>query len=540
MEFCSKGLKSDCKYVVDGANLLKRRLEQNLEITECKLFQGSNADLWMNFKEVLARRGYRLVEKVKAHSSIDSVANGEMSIQDFIGNHVADVLAKAAATAAACPRPVTLMLSRNAAISYCVSMRAAYIEADCWVARNNKTTWEVLETSSKLSMQQAAEQINDDIERQGHVLARVGHKFRCVICHLSKTEKQFSFWTENACVGAAQVVKSSSFKAPRAVHSISWNNHQLFRSGQRFACLLCNWAGALGDVPAKCLIPEGKVARTVSAFEGNLSEYKAAKKQADEAEVQVARHDRWISSVAAGEVLKSIPGANPKEEENVIPHWASKTHPSHRVLKYAGGMVMCSACSSISSSSGGNSRLWRPCHGKIAQGSLPRYRKFLSGWHPHFPHDNAHLWPSGAPTSAPLKVYTAKRHVDGSLCSIMHVKTTAMVLPQRGYTYKFVPNTVSFQQQQVINGVLDNCLEEFEKDPEEEIDFKPLLAVLGIKTIDPAARTWLGSPRWEAKIDELLEKSWQFENELSIFLDTEIRKKELQHDALFPGYQRFE
>ena len=80
------------------------------------------------------------MEKVKAHASIDSVASGDMTIQDFIGNHVADVIAKAAATTAACPRPVTLMLSRNAAISYCVAMRAAYIEADCWMARNNKTT----------------------------------------------------------------------------------------------------------------------------------------------------------------------------------------------------------------------------------------------------------------------------------------------------------------------------------------------------------------------------------------------------------------
>jgi hypothetical protein len=75
-------------------------------------------------------------------------------------------------------------------------------------------------------------------------------------------------------------------------------------------------------------------------------------------------------------------------------------------------------------------------------------------------------------------------------------------------------------------------------DPDEKIDFSPLLAIAGVETLDPAARTWLGSPQWEAKVDELLEKSWVYENELSLFLDAEIRKKELLHDAMAPGFQR--
>jgi hypothetical protein len=156
---------------------------------------------------------------------------------------------------------------------------------------------------------------------------------------------------------------------------------------------------------------------------------------------------------------KGIPGADPRDEEDTIPLWASKVHPSHRVLKYAGGMVMRAACSSISSSQGGNSRLWKFCQGKIAEGSLPRYRKFLAGFHPHFPSDWAHQWPSGAATAEPQRVHTAKRHVDGSLLKAVNVKAAKMILPQRGYTYVFTPNVVTFQQQQVINGILEGCLE---------------------------------------------------------------------------------
>ena len=105
MQFCTKGLKSDCKYVVDGANLLVQRMEQDLDLTDCKLMQGANVDLWMNFREVIARRGFNQVMKVKAHASIDMVATGEMTIQDFIGNHIADVIAKAAAKGSSMPSP---------------------------------------------------------------------------------------------------------------------------------------------------------------------------------------------------------------------------------------------------------------------------------------------------------------------------------------------------------------------------------------------------------------------------------------------------
>ena len=105
LEFCKAGIESDCKYVVNGSNLLMHRLEEDMEVTDCKLLQGTNVDLWMNLKEVIARRGYTHVEKVKAHADIEMVANGEITIQEFIGNHIADIIAKAAAKAAACPRP---------------------------------------------------------------------------------------------------------------------------------------------------------------------------------------------------------------------------------------------------------------------------------------------------------------------------------------------------------------------------------------------------------------------------------------------------
>ena len=133
------------------------------------------------------------------------------------------------------------------------------------------------------------------------------------------------------------------------------------------------------------------------------------------------------------------------------------------------------------------------------QGSLPRYKRFLAEWHPHLPIDNHILWPNGATTSVPQKVFTVRRDAEGNFTDSHNVKTAAIVLPQRGYTYKFIPSEVSFRQQQIVNGLLVHCLEEFEKDHEQPIDFKALTAVLPIEVVDPAARVWLGSSKWEEK-----------------------------------------
>ena len=158
-------------------------------------------------------------------------------------------------------------------------------------------------------------------------------------------------------------------------------------------------------------------------------DFKAARKENEEAEKRVIKHDRWLSGIAAAAVMRNIPETLQGTEEGVIPRWASKAHPTHKTLKHAGGVVMCAACNSISSSGGGNSHLWKPCAAKIAQGSLPRYRRFLAGWHPHFAADHGKSWPNGAATTAPQKVYTVKRDAEGNFTDSQNLKAAATVSP---------------------------------------------------------------------------------------------------------------
>ena len=155
----------------------------------------------------------------------------------------------------------------------------------------------------------------------------------------------------------------------------------------------------------------------------------------------------------------------------------------------------------------------------------------MQGYHPHFPINSGKLWPDGVPVDIPRRVRTARREVDGSLASKERQEASQMVAPQRFYDYEFQPALVSDNQQQIINAILLDSLAAFESDPEEPADFQLLGAAFKVEVIDPGCKKWLSSALWEEKIDQLLEKSWDFELQLSNYIDGLIRKKALSYDA---------
>ena len=113
-EAASLSLRSDCKDAVDGSAQLIGTIETGNDPSELVNFNGINADLWIGLRMAIAKHGMREVGKVKAHSSIHQVTSGEITMQEFVGNHVADVLAKAAAHLSSNIAPVRKFLSRNA------------------------------------------------------------------------------------------------------------------------------------------------------------------------------------------------------------------------------------------------------------------------------------------------------------------------------------------------------------------------------------------------------------------------------------------
>ena len=82
--------------------------------------------------------------KVKAHMDIREVIEGRAEFTDYVGNHVADALAGAAASLAAEDEIVRRQLSGNSALGFCVAVRIAIAEAVANRCYHVKKVWEEL------------------------------------------------------------------------------------------------------------------------------------------------------------------------------------------------------------------------------------------------------------------------------------------------------------------------------------------------------------------------------------------------------------
>ena len=79
------------------------------------------------------------------------VAAGDETLENYLGNQIADALAGIAAFLAKDSYPVRAFLSRNAAVAFCAAMRLAYIEADAIKARQNRSSWQIFFAAEPLS-----------------------------------------------------------------------------------------------------------------------------------------------------------------------------------------------------------------------------------------------------------------------------------------------------------------------------------------------------------------------------------------------------
>ena len=86
----------------------------------------------------------------------------------------------------------------------------------------------------------------------------------------------------------------------------------------------------------------------------------------------------------------------------VFPAWAGSVDPSHKGLRFVGGVLGCCRCGGFSATAATNSPLLAgKCRGFVPAGSQSRLNKFLRGRVPP-PWDKAEAWPDErAPTSEP-------------------------------------------------------------------------------------------------------------------------------------------
>ena len=129
-EACSAGAPSyfaDARYVVPAGgwarindHLLKRAAEPSL-------LTGANSDLWAEARQ-LFKKSSMSVDKVTSHMPIQSVKKEEITLEHYFENGLADVMAKAASTAAAIPFLSQREARKWAGQFFLVCMRACIID----------------------------------------------------------------------------------------------------------------------------------------------------------------------------------------------------------------------------------------------------------------------------------------------------------------------------------------------------------------------------------------------------------------------------
>ncbi len=187
-------VRADAAYVVNGFAST---------VSQAKLARGRNGDLWERLKQgVEARTGTVTISKVKAHlSPTDMFSDHRLSIADFLGNHLADACAGAAAACTLQDNVAARTVERWERRAYLVALRLAAIEA--WHWENGAPTLypkpEPLPAWEPTEVYRARQQLHQEVRDQGHALRVENGRAVCGRCHKRRACSNVRFWTKNPC-----------------------------------------------------------------------------------------------------------------------------------------------------------------------------------------------------------------------------------------------------------------------------------------------------------------------------------------------------
>ncbi len=414
-------LWSDARYVVTGANAGGAQQES--------LLMSANGDGWGAFFDVFNADEFPSVRKVKAHRSILAVFAGRLSMQEYVGNHLADAAADAAAHVLQPPAWACQHVEHWTGIAYLIARRLSFIEAARWRSISRLVPEPSLpEVAVPPSVVETANDVSARIVAMGHVLRDQGSGTRCLLCLEWRHRRFATFWetapcecaftpeteedddpTDGPCQGQkpASVVGGYKLEKPESDGTeVSGVRQVDQRSG----------AGDLDDSDGSLLELDEEMEVLVtsagneawpddpSAAEWGLEapaapDFHREAPRLDEcrlitrAERDRRRRAHRVAQRAAAEAARrnehsarsamrhTAHGDDPTRtvlRDATYPR-ASGLHSTHR-LRGCGGIVFCDRCGGTHTGAGGKRGLLpKPCVGRVAQGSVDRLSKLRQG-----------------------------------------------------------------------------------------------------------------------------------------------------------------
>ncbi len=203
-------LLSDAAYIVNTVNDKGRQTR-----ARC----GANGDLWSSWAKLDGSRSEPVhVTKVAAHASPVQVLNGSRCFADYIGNHIADAAAGAAAERALEENEHARLVERWEARTFLIARRLAAIEVWHW-QNDPEHLYEPPAPLPPWTPPDAASircSIKDRVTHNGHILQKEGTKVICRRCHRRRATRNHAYWMSTICVPVSHgPIASAAPRRPR-------------------------------------------------------------------------------------------------------------------------------------------------------------------------------------------------------------------------------------------------------------------------------------------------------------------------------------
>ena len=172
-------------------------------VEEAKLKQrcaGHNGDVWSKF-EVESRKHEDIdVDKVKSHLSFTEVLAGKLTLENCVGNNLADIGAGIAAAESEAPAQYLAETAKKEAEATLVAQRVACIEA--WHREHLSKQVQAFQPNTRtedLAPETASEVLKTQLESAGRSVYMQGKWVICRKCQTRRLKTNFSEWTSQTC-----------------------------------------------------------------------------------------------------------------------------------------------------------------------------------------------------------------------------------------------------------------------------------------------------------------------------------------------------
>ena len=340
-------IQVDAAYVVKGLSG---------KTNQMALKAGSNGDLWTALLDLVQAKSLDIhVCKVKSHAEIQ-VLLGEVSLEAFLGNVLADAGAEVAAENAVHSHAAQ-DLSQWEGITFLVARRLAVIEASLWDEGPRLVPAPApMHQEEPPAPPEATKRILSSIGYMGHRLHHRGNFLYCAACRRRRKSTSSRFWMKTPCDGLSAAAQDVAAMSPPSVSE----------------------ASTVVEVAEPELVTPAKRRRL-------LAEQRRASRESTTA-CQDAHLAAWRMVASGLPSSAAVEGFVPAELHATHDCWA------------CGGFVGCKKCGSIVSTSQ-RSALAAPCRGRGSHSAMAAVKRLSAGELPR-----GAVWPSGELCPRPKRI----------------------------------------------------------------------------------------------------------------------------------------